>query len=305
MARGKSPSSPEPPPKRGGTSRGSKLAAKAEKLQAKADKLHANVDKLATKSEKAASKVKAKAEELERMAARLESLEVWWRAEPGQRQARFSRSELAIAAIRIIETEGLDALSMRRLAAEVGAGTMTLYHYVQNKDELLTLVADEVMGEVLVPDGDSLAKDWREALLQIAVRSRDALRRHPWVFDLPNEAGFGPNAIKHIDQTLQAVASLDVPLPTKLDVVFAVDEYVFGYCLQERDDVTGPNRSAELTDYVEDLIRTGDYPQLGTYLDELGADAVWTAFDDHQRDNDRFERNVRRLLDGIATDLGL
>ena len=170
------------------------------------------------------------------------------RDEPGQRQARFTRSELAQTAIRIVDAEGLDALSMRRLAAELGAGTMTLYHYVRTKDELLTLVSDEVMAEVLLPEGYELPTDWREAIVVVASRSRDAMRRHPWVFDLSGELGLGPNSVKHMDQTLQAVDGIDAPLATKLDVVVAIDEYVFGYCLQERGGWTSDDQRHAASD---------------------------------------------------------
>ena len=64
--------------------------------------------------------------------------------------------------MRIADAEGFDALSMRRLAAELDAGTMTLYHYVRTKDELLTLVVDAVMGEVVVPADERLPDDWRD-----------------------------------------------------------------------------------------------------------------------------------------------
>lgn len=285
--------------------RGAGPRGPGKKLAAKAEKLHAKAEKLQTTLEKSATKTKAKADKLEQLAARLEALDVWWREQPGQRQARFTRSELARAAIRVIDAEGFDALSMRRLAAEVGAGTMTLYHYVRNKDELLTLVSDEVMAEVLLPDGASLPPDWREALVLIAGRSRAAMHRHPWVLDIPNDVGFGPNAIKHVDETLQAVADLDIPLRTKLDVVVAVDEYVFGYCLQERAGTISDSQKPAMTDYVVDLVRNGDYPQFAAYLDELGADGMWQAFEEVQRDESRFERNLRRFLDGIAADLGL
>ena len=83
---------------------------------------------------------------------------------------------------------------MRRVAESLGAGTMTLYHYVRNKDELVTLMIDAVMGEVLVPDGE-LPADWREAMSKIARRSRDAFRRHRWMLDEVGEAGGGPNVI--------------------------------------------------------------------------------------------------------------
>src|SRR4029453_12428834 len=87
-------------------------------------------------------------------------------AGPAPPAARFSRRELAQTAIRLVDAEGLDALSMRRLAAELGAGTMTLYHYVRTKDELLTLIFDEVMKEVVVHE--ELPTDWREAITLIA-----------------------------------------------------------------------------------------------------------------------------------------
>ena len=82
-----------------------------------------------------------------------ESLEVWTRPERGRRRPRYTRDEIAAAAIRVADAEGFDELSMRRLASELGAGTMTLYHYVRTKDELLALVHDAVMAELLVPDG--------------------------------------------------------------------------------------------------------------------------------------------------------
>ena len=65
--------------------------------------------------------------------------------------------------MRIADAEGFDAVSMRRIATELDAGTMTLYHYVRTKDELLTLVIDAVMGEVVIPDDEPMPDDWRAA----------------------------------------------------------------------------------------------------------------------------------------------
>ena len=74
--------------------------------------------------------------------------DVWTRPEPGARRTKFTREEIAAAAVKIADEEGFDALSMRRLAAELDAGTMTLYHYIRTKDELLAIVNDSVMGEL-------------------------------------------------------------------------------------------------------------------------------------------------------------
>ncbi|MCB0876939.1 MAG: helix-turn-helix transcriptional regulator, partial [Solirubrobacterales bacterium] len=117
---------------------------------------------------------------------------IWTRPEPGSRGASHTREEIAAAAIALADAEGFDAVSMRRVAAELGAGTMTLYHYVKNKDELFELVSDAIMGEVLIPDGE-LSEDWREATAQLARSTFSIFRNHPWTVDLPPGTEEGPN----------------------------------------------------------------------------------------------------------------
>src|ERR1700754_4378668 len=107
---------------------------------------------------------------------------IWGRPAPGERKPAHTRERIAEAALRIADAEGFEAVTMRRVAAELGAGTMTLYHYVRNKDELAALMDDAVMGELLIGE-DELAEGWRDALAQIARRSYGAFQRHPWVFD--------------------------------------------------------------------------------------------------------------------------
>ena len=89
------------------------------------------------------------------------------RARARRKPALHAATRSPPRAIHIADAEGFDALSMRRLAAELDAGTMTLYHYVRTKDELLSLVNDAVMGELLVPPGE-LPDDWRAAITLIA-----------------------------------------------------------------------------------------------------------------------------------------
>ena len=196
---------------------------------------------------------------------------------------------------------------MRRLASELGAGTMTLYHYVRTKDELLALVSDTIMTEVLVPN-DELPEDWREALTTIARRSRDALRRHPWVLDVRDEPAPGPNGIRHWDQSMQAVGSLDLTIGEQFELVSAVDEYVFGFCLQERvNQVDGGSTSGagldELRDYLGALIETGEYPTLAAIAEDPGLDEVWRQLQRQITDPERFDRNLGRLLNGFEAEI--
>jgi AcrR family transcriptional regulator len=227
---------------------------------------------------------------------------VWLRTEPGGRKPRFSRDEIARAAVTIADAEGFSAVSMRRIAAELDAGTMTLYHYIRTKDELLTLVTDAVMGEVVVPDDVELPSDWREAITLLAHRSRDAMRRHPWMFDITDDPAVGPNGVRHFDQTMQAVANVPADFATKLDIVLTVDEFVFGHCLHERNNTQEADRAvlgSDMVEYVNGLIATGDYPQLAEMVSKGSTEEIWGRIEAHVRDRGRFDRNLARILDGF------
>jgi len=268
----------------------------------------AATEKIALKAARQAERVKAKAArhaaQLDRLADHLEALDVWTRVEPSRRRPRLSREEIAATAVRLADAEGLDALSMRRLAAELGAGTMTLYYYLRTKDELLALVTDAVMGEVVLPPEESLPSEWRAAITVIAHRSRDAVRRHEWMLDIADDPAVGPNSVRHFDQTMQAVAGLEVDFATKLDIVTVIDEYVFGFCLHERttfheDAAAGDAMKA----YVNELVTTGEYPELTRLVETEGTAKVWAQLYAHAHDPTRFDRNLTRLLDGIEHDL--
>lgn len=276
-----------------------------------ASQLHASevirqyvVDKVTEKVNQKAEKHSDKINRLAPLAR--DALDLWTRAEPAARRPRFTRDEIAETAVRIADAEGIDALSMRRLAAELGAGTMTLYHYVRTKDELLTLVTDAVMAEVVLP-ADQLPDDWRAAVTAIAHSSRAALERHPWVFDIVDDPAIGPNGVRHFDQSLQAVESLPGTLADKLDVIFVVDEYVFGHALHARNNYTDrgeqPEDDAALLGYVQELTKSGEYPRLAALIAEHGLEPLWTMVSEHGRDETRFDRNLARLLDGIDRDL--
>jgi AcrR family transcriptional regulator len=268
----------------------------ADKVERKARVL----DRAAATAEQAAAKLAAKAAQIDEVSARLAALDLWTRPEPGARRPRFTRDDIARAALHIADGEGFDALSMRRLASELDAGTMTLYHYVRTKDELLVLLLDAVMAELIVPDGE-LPADWRAALMTIARRSRDALTRHPWTLDIREDPAPGPNGVRHFDQSMQAVAGLDVPLADRVELITAVDEYVFGHCLFERQNEAAAEVGGEqgMLDYVEGLIDSGGYPALAAMRDGVGLDRLWHDIEQAMHRPDRFERNLGRLLDGF------
>src|ERR1700760_1242883 len=109
----------------------------------------------------------------------------------------LSRETIVAAAIEIADTEGLEAGSIRRLATKLGARAMSLYSHIERKGDLIDLMVDEVMGGAILPDGPPL-DDWREGLRQIAQRTRESTRAHPWMIAAAFRRPFlRPHALRH------------------------------------------------------------------------------------------------------------
>jgi AcrR family transcriptional regulator len=270
-----------------------------------ADQLKAQLTEQITKqATKQASKIVKKAtDRIENLATQIDSYDVWMREAGPERRPRVTRREIAEAAIRIADSEGLDALSMRRLAAELDIGTMSIYHYLRTKSELLALVIDGIVAEILSPHDTRSPTQWRPAMTRIAERSRDSLLRHPWVLDVSDGSPLGPNALRHFDEKMRAVQSLDVSLEDKLDLIDAVQEFVIGYCWNVRGTLDRKTaNSAPMLRYISDLFGGGDYPALQELADEHGVASTWRQVYDHAHDPKRFDRNLARLLDGFEAD---
>jgi AcrR family transcriptional regulator len=292
-----------PPPPRRGQSRRPQADALRDFV---ADQVAEKIAESAARQQKRAAKAAARAKAYEFAGEQLRALDLWTRPTPITRRPRFTRDEIANTAIRIADAEGFAAVSMRRIATELDAGTMTLYHYVRTKDELLTLVVDAVMGEIMLPAGETLPTGWRAALTMVAERTRAALERHPWILDITDDPPLGPNTVRHFDQSLQAVSGLPLDLAGKFDIVSAVDEYVFGYCLHHRNTQRSdePAFDDDMVAYLNRLVASGDYPQLAAMTEEYGLEQGWLLIDMHNRDSHRFARNLNRLLDGIEAEIG-
>ena len=135
-------------------------------------------------------------------------------------------------AIAIADDEGIEAVSMRRLARELHAGAMSLYHYFENRDELLELMIDTVAAEMVVPE---LPGEWRPAVEAVAHHSRDMFRRHTWVLPIFQDVpAVTPNLLRHIEQSARSVVPLAGTDPALLSsLVSAVDDFTIGFTLRE------------------------------------------------------------------------
>jgi hypothetical protein len=175
-----------------------RAARTAEKVERATERAAEKVERATERAERGLERAREQIEQRRDQAG--EAL-IWFRDEPAARRPSHSRAEIARAAIEIADADGFEAVSMRRVAQKLGAGTMTLYHYVRNKEELIALMSDAIMGEILVPD-DELSEDWRMALTQIATRTRAIFARHRWIFDRFGDGRPGPNGMRHFEQSL-------------------------------------------------------------------------------------------------------
>ncbi|HEX5899284.1 MAG TPA: TetR/AcrR family transcriptional regulator [Solirubrobacteraceae bacterium] len=237
---------------------------------------------------------------------------IWVRPEPTGRRAPRSRDDIAEAAVAVADAEGLEAVSMRRVASELGLGTMSLYHYVRSKDELLDLMSDGIMGGQLVDDAE-LRKGWRTGLAAIAHATRRNFERHPWMGDAmrPRPSSFpGPNALRHVEQSLAAVADTGLDAQGQMDLIATVDDYVIGYVIrtlrfaEEEEHAPGEEWLAEMFAHMRARIEGGNFPHLQRALEANRADG--RSDEDLARmasDERRFERGLERILDGIEVEL--
>ena len=195
------------------------------------------------------------------------------------RSSSLSREKIAAAALRIADAEGFASLSMRRIAQEMGVGTMSLYYYVRTKADLIAVMDDALMGEVLVP---CLPANWCEALTVIATRTRDVFLRHPWALSSMLSAPPGVNAMRHMEQCLQALTGTTMSTREKLALLAIIDDFVFGYALREA--ATDPKVDVN---FAKAQLATGAFPRLKEAFGKGRTPAM----------PDRFRMGLRALLD--------
>ena len=231
-------------------------------------------------------------------------LPLWLRPEPGRRRPRFTRETIANAALAIADAEGFEAVSMRRIADALDAGTMTLYHYVRTKAELVALMDDALMGEVVLPD-DELPKGWREALTAIARRTRDVFRRHPWALVSMRGAVPGPNSARHFEQSLAALSRTSFDRRTKLELLALVDDFVFGHILRssERQPSSSPDPDAQMAAvraWAARQYESGAFPHTRAFFGRTSAEKAVAEVTGSDDEEGRFERGLAMLLYGVT-----
>ncbi|MEV8565645.1 TetR/AcrR family transcriptional regulator [Streptomyces sp. NPDC051322] len=143
--------------------------------------------------------------------------------------AGLSLEKITAATVRLLDSEGLSKFSMRRLASELGVTAMSVYWYVDTKDDLLELALDAVLGELSIPDLDDSGQ-WRGQLRQLASGYRAVLVQHPWVSRLIGEfLNIGPHAVAFSAAAQRVMRSTGLPLHGQAGGLSAVYQFVYGF----------------------------------------------------------------------------
>jgi len=189
--------------------------------------------------------------------------------------AGLSKQRVVDEAIRLADREGVDGLSMRRLAATLGAGAMSLYHYVANKEELLDAMVDIVFQEIELPPQET---DWQSALRQRAVSARQVLARHPWAVGLmESRTSPGPANLRHHEAVTACLRRAGFSVVMATHANWLLDSYVYGFALQE---ASLPFDTAdELAGMAEGVYLPQLPPDEFPYLNESAAALVAAGFD--------------------------
>ncbi len=225
------------------------------------------------------------------------------RPEPAtEPRARLTRERVLEAAIALAARDGIESLTMRKLADELGAGAMSLYHYVPNKVALLDEMVDIVFGEIELPSTDV---DWRTAMRRRALSTRAALNRHRWAVGLmESRTTPGLASLRLHDAVLGCLREAGFSIELAIQAYSVQDAYIYGFALQEK---TVPfETAAESAAVAEEQYREygelagerqlGDLADEFPYLAEVVAGHVAT----HGYDfGEAFEFGLDLILDAL------
>ncbi|MFE2170682.1 TetR/AcrR family transcriptional regulator C-terminal domain-containing protein [Streptomyces sp. NPDC059447] len=222
--------------------------------------------------------------------------QLWLRsAQPRKgRKPAYSREAITAAAVALADAEGLEAVTIRRVAAAVGAGAMSLYSYAPDKETLLELMVDHVTGEL--PTAHAPTGDWRADLKAVAHLQRAHMLRHPWLpAALIGRRSPGPNTLAFLERALAVLRPTGLDGAAKLEVFAQLTAFVAGHVSHEIAQAAAwgsPDRAAAEIRYLTAVAMDGRHPELAEALAAPGRPLTPEA---------TFTRFLNRLVDGLDT----
>ncbi|MBA6441751.1 TetR/AcrR family transcriptional regulator [Streptomyces sp. GMR22] len=211
-------------------------------------------------------------------------------------RAALSYEVIATAAIEVADAQGLDAVTMRKVAEHIGAGAMSLYRYVDSRDDLITLMVDRVSAEATAPPPTG---DWRADLTAAAHRIRQVTLRHPWLArHALNAEDFGPGTLAMTESTLALLDGHGLDSGEMLDAWRTLLAFVQGHAFAEARRHEARQRRADESEtgapgpsFLDKAAESGEYPLSTRALREAPRPTD---------PRDAFDRRLGHVLDGLA-----
>ncbi|TDB77655.1 TetR/AcrR family transcriptional regulator [Micromonospora sp. KC723] len=232
-----------------------------------------------------------------------ESVVIAWglRERPGKGPQRsLTLDQIVAAAVRVAEADGLAAVSMSRVAGELGVATMSLYRYVSAKNDLVDLMTDAAYGDPPPPRGPD--EGWRSALTRWAEANVAAIRRHPWLRHVPvSGPPIRPNQVRWMERGLDSLRGTGLLPSERLSTVLLVSGYARHWATLTADLAEAAAR-AKLTAeevgvrywrHLERLTRAGAFPAIRELL------AEWVGEEDDEEFDAEWQFGLDRVLDGV------
>ena len=222
---------------------------------------------------------------------------VWGHERPARRGGAPDLSQIVEAAVALADREGLETVSLRRIAATLGSGTASFYRVLDGRDELIERMVDDVLGRYLPPDPSG---EWHADLLAVARNRRAMLNAHPWLGpELAGRPAIGPNALAHHERALAAAAGYADDPSIASGAVETVLGFVLGSTARElaetqtvgRSGLTAEQWRTSVASYLHEALNSGAYPHLRRMVRET-------------RDVDpdkRFEYGLACIMAGLAS----
>ncbi|HEX2360571.1 MAG TPA: TetR/AcrR family transcriptional regulator [Jiangellaceae bacterium] len=208
----------------------------------------------------------------------------------GQR-VPLNKQRVLRAAVALADRDGVGALSMRKLAQELGVEAMSLYHHVANKSDILDGIVDVVFSEIELPDSDA---DWKLAMRSRAISARKALRRHPWATGLMDSRSTpGPATLRHHDAVLGVLRHAGFSIEMAAHAFSVLDSYIYGFALQESS--LPFETSEELAAVAETIMANLPVDEYPHFTEMAVEHALQPGYDY----GDEFEFGLDLILDGI------
>jgi AcrR family transcriptional regulator len=202
----------------------------------------------------------------------------------------LSRERVLLAALRLADAEGLEALSMRNLAQELGVKAMSLYNHVKNKDDLIDGIVDIVVGEIEVPN---FKLDWKTAMRRRAISAHEVLLRHPWAtMPIVSRINVGPAILRYVDATLGCLHKAGFSLEMADHIWNAMDSHIYGFTLQELNFPVEAKNYSEAAKEGLPLIPAEQYP----YMNDLTHEVIERRYDGLHD----FEFGLDLILNGLG-----